>query len=385
MKLRWHRMTMCVLYCMFWISTSATYGQYVTPFPGENPDLSNPYSIVQSVACSSEKLTIKIDAAYEAYDILQFLCGNTNLLVNENDNRGYAYLSDVKQYFTPYKDSSIVQRARMLMANWPVDAAPTIIALLDSNMRIRSEFKNQSIIDDYIGESNRDFFVEILRDFCRITHFNIFYSNESPFYQSLLSDYRKVIAGKSFTSDIERYTGCEKAAYVFVLEPMNLKGNFGISLINKISSQENAIMYFRARKWVNTNPIFYDDEAISTIYHELAHSICNGLVDKHWKDFDKYSYQTSKLDAKLMEKNGYGNPPRWKTMVYEHIVRSIANRLTTKVSTSIGEADYSAQIETYGFIYLSNLCDALKKYENNRGLYPQIDSYMLQLAEAFSK
>ena len=231
------------------------------PFPSEDPDLSRPYAIAASEAAAASRLTVKIDAAYEAYDSLLYAMGLTYMLVNDVDTPNYAYYADIKAYFTKYRSDPLVDRAKRLMGRLPVDMAPCVIAMLDGQMAIKVDYSFPDALKGYMDERSLGFFVEILRDYCALTDFNSFYEAHRSFYKTVLRAYREGIAGRDMLADAESYVGLKKGAYEFILEPMQRGGNF------------------------SGMPVFFDESALVTIYHEMAHSLCNALVDKHWSDF----------------------------------------------------------------------------------------------------
>jgi hypothetical protein len=127
-------------------------------------------------------------------------------------------------------------------------------------------------------------------------------------------------------------------------------------------------------------PVFYDESAKNTLRHEFSHPFCNPWVESNWSSFSPYADLVTRLNGMLMASQGYGNPPGWGTMVYEHVVRAVTVRLSALESEFQGASDLSKEINQNGFIFLDALCNSLKAYEADRASYPDLDSYMPELA-----
>jgi hypothetical protein len=94
------------------------------------------------------------------------------------------------------------------------------------------------------------------------------------------------------------------------------------------------------------------------VWHEFSHSFVNPLVDKHYKEFEKYK-ALEKPILNLMRKVGYG---RWDVILYEHIVRAVTAVLTHKqYGAEKANLDIKAERDQ-GFIYIDSLYSKILAY-----------------------
>ena len=110
----------------------------------------------------------------------------------------------------------------------------------------------------------------------------------------------------------------------------------------------------------------------------------NPLVDEYWDSIEPYKEIKEKLDYRLMESQGYGYPPLWETIVYEHMVRAAATRITALEDPIAGVSALQKELDN-GFLFVEGLCEKLQEYEGNRTNYPTIDSFFPQLITAFDR
>ena len=375
---------------IFLLLPSCRQNLYLQLFEGKSPDATNYYPISSNEAVVVNGLRISIDARWEAYSVIRVLLGQYDMINwhdEETEVPDYQYLNNVNDYFREYEDSNVIEMAReMYTLNFPVDAPPEYIQYLDGNLALRDDVVMSSDWLEFFGDDRWTyFFIEILQDFVHLTNFNSFFEQNREFYASVLTSYTATIQEWTFQDEIEGYFGETRSSYDIVLEPLQRGGNYGVEVRTVGTEAAEAYLYFRIRGFDGQTPIFYDENARITLRHEFAHIFCNPLIDLHWSELARFDELNEHLDSALMAEQGYGDAPTWKTMVYEHVVRAIASRLTFLESEVLGSADLYEQTEVNGFIYVEGLCSSLEIYENNRETYPTISAYFPDLIEAFAE
>lgn len=374
---------MAVIFISFLLIECRT--PYSPIFAGTEPDPNNYYDIASNELIFSGSIPIYIDAGYEAYCVLQILRGNTELMVNFWNHRTYQYYKDVMDYFSKYRFSETVLKAgELLRNNFAVDLPPALIQILDNRLKINEDLLFDSLDSTYNGLRGCYFFVELLQNFINETDFNIFYEDHRDFYKILLAEYAQEFDRKNLTAGIASYFGNERTNASIVLEPLHQIGNFGIHLESNSTGTEYDYLYFRIRGFNDNVPYFFDEEGENTVRHEFSHLYLNGLVDDYWDVIEPYGGIVETLDYDLMENQGYGNPPSWKTMVYEHIVRATTVRIATIADPIAGEAALQRERDS-GFLFVEGLCEKLEEYEADRVTYPDIDSFFPELITAFDR
>lgn len=363
----------CVLFITYLTSCNQ---QYSPIFDGEEPDITNDYHISESEYSIVNGINYEINIIYEAYCVLRILNGHTNLWVNDADHGNYTYYKSVLNYFGKYSTNDTVKRADIVFESITLDLPPTLVQVLDQNLSVRSDLnlihikENDTLWREYL------FFVETIQKFCILTDFNKFYEENRSFYRSLLDDYITAQNSNYNLENIGTYYGYISENNSIILEPLQHGGNFGVQLRQNNDIYESYI-YIRPRTFINNIPNFFREEGLNTLIHEFSHTYINKLVDSNWNELNKYNYLLDEYDFQKMGTLGYGNPPEWKTIVYEQYVRAATARLTYLYKSELGEQSLNDENDK-GFILTELLYNTLIEYENNRNIYPNIDSFFNQ-------
>ncbi len=302
-------------------------------------------------------LNIIIDKRMEMLSIIQYLAGSELISVKK-----ISYVDSINKYFEPFKKHKAVELCKEMEKKGFNADAPVALMLY-----LNSDFKIVKKIDEYIikrakGEDKINEFVKVLQDFNTETNFDKFFSdNYTILYQSM-----KMLIDSNFKNfneikTIERFYGYKQNSYNIILVALSGAG-YG-PRIDAGNGRYDVYNIVGFSTTINKVPAYRDEQIFKyMVWHEFSHSFVNQLVDKYYKEFEKYKSLENPI-LSMMSKIGY---PRWDVILYEHIVRAITTTLTfEKYGKEKAEKALKGE-KDQGFIYIDSLYSKILNYSQNK-------------------
>ena len=323
----------------------------------------------------SREAAVVVDPRIELMSVLQVLTDYP--LTTYLD---HSYKKEVRERFSAHSNHPAVATFRsMWKKEFRFSTVPEAIMAFTPppELAVRRPLKAE-ILEGAGGQAQLDQLIAEMRDFVRASEFDRFFAQKQPYYARLISRTAPVV--KSVIGPLEDYLGTELGDTTVVLGPLLHEGGFLSSYAND-SGQPEIYAFIGPDKVVDGLPDFGTAERLEPlISHEFAHSVINPLTERHSVEVNARAAVFPPIAAKMKE-NGYGT---WEQTVYEHVIRAITVRLTTR---SRGEAAGKAALDEElkrGFVYVPALVRKLEEYERNRASYPTIGDYFPKLLTAFA-
>ena len=121
----------------------------------------------------------------------------------------------------------------------------------------------------------------------------------------------------------------------------------------------------------NGKPMF-DEEAVSTLFHEFCHSYTNPIVDKFLPELEFTGKELYSDVEQRMRGMAYGS---WQIMMREYIVRVCVINYHRRYQASSGVKRLVRREVGNGFIDMRELDAVVSKYESQRDKYPTFESF----------
>lgn len=326
-------------------------------------------------------INISVDPRIELIGIVMYLSDNArNDLGYINDDESMEYIKNVDNHFLKFKNHEAVQKYTSIMDyGYAYDAPPHSMLYLNNPPNIKNSLDKykkdlEAIYLRAGGKEEFDGFIEDLSSFATESNFSEFYNDNIDYYNKIIDDTINRVGDLNFIDEIESYYGESNDSYNIILNSLVKGGNFGPSVDKNLYSIVGVL------DMKNGMPIFEDGYNFKYISrHEFSHSFVNLLTSKNIEEVNKYKNLMNPI-ADKMSSMAYTT---WETCVNEHIVRAVVIRIT-----EIVEGEESAQQllnweKECGFIYIEQIIEVLKEYENNRDKYKSFEEIYPQIIEVF--
>lgn len=373
MKKRWPK----VLAVMLFLIVFAGVLFYTLVINDLIPASGEEKSEITAVSIQNGDLKISVDPRIELLSSVQ-LVSKYKLL----GRLTFQYKNDMDNYFKSFKDHDAVKHCTWMASHgFTYDAPPTVmlhlsdppflkqIALYDNQLKLRGS-----------GTYNLRKFSRLLKDYSLDSDFTSFYNNNNAYYKKIVEDTSMSLQDADIVKDLEDYYGIKQKSYNLILAPLFHPGGYGIKV-----NEENGIFDTYAiigpYKTEDQIPVYDGKEIRELIWHEFSHSFINPLNESHKNEISRYSslYEPIKI---IMKSSAYTN---WETCVNEHLVRAVTTRLAY-LKLGVNEGDAALQYEKKcGFIYIEELCNKLKVYEENRDQYKTLDDFYTEILKSFDR
>jgi len=321
----------------------------------------------------------KTDQRIELMSIVFRLAGSPEY----NMNPFKSYVSDIDEWFGPYKNHPVVLLAKQLRMTRGVsyDAVMSMAIHLGQPPALKPLVPFKSGVPDHRwGRSGSTRFLKLLRDFYQESGFSQFYANHQAMYTLAENRMNGVLAKVNFDW-FEQFYGIKSSGrFNLILGIGNGGGNYGPKIIFPDGSED---LYAIMGTWLidqDGNPD-YNESVLSTIIHEFNHSFANPLVERNVKILEAPGKALFNPVKDQMSKMAYGN---WKTVMYESLVRaSVIQYFIDNHSPENQIRRMKVAEMSNGFLWTPQLVDLLKEYENNRNTFPELSAFMPRIAALY--
>ncbi|MBA7694945.1 hypothetical protein ES703_103561 [subsurface metagenome] len=155
--------------------------------------------------------------------------------------------------------------------------------------------------------------------------------------------------------------------------------SYGVRFTTEGTSEKYAIVGMRPFDPANT--VIFRPMQIGTTVHEFCHSFVNPVVDKYIDQMQPAGKRLFATHGPAMRMSGY---QRWQTVMYETAVRACVMSFV-RHSFEPMYLEYFLRDEVKsGFVWIEDMGNFLKTYENNRDKYPTFESFFPEFAAFFN-
>jgi len=319
----------------------------------------------------------KVDKRFELLSIVFRLAGN------EEYNATYfkKYTDKVESHFEQYKNHEIVKFAKELKERNEIshEAVMNMAIILDDNLNPLIDFSNN--VPERWSKDEAIIFVKLLQKFYKDAKCEEFFRENEELFREVSNRFSQVYrtldlnwfqsfygkkAEENFNISVSLGCGAHSYGSSYTL-PNTVKEVFAIMGTWKVDE--------------TGMPVYEKDEYLPTIVHEFNHSFVNPLLAKYKESFEESGKGIYKAVEYEMSQQAYGN---WQFMLNEALVR--ASVIKYFIDHGVSESEIQMMLNNEfnkGFLWINGLVDELKKYGNQRSIYPTLESYIPNLSNAY--
>ncbi|HPS83480.1 MAG TPA: DUF4932 domain-containing protein, partial [Bacteroidales bacterium] len=297
-----------------------------------------------------------------------------------NNTTVESYTSKVDEYFNPFSDHEVVKLAKLVRRKNGVSYDAVMSMAVHLEIRIDSLFLIKDVLESSLDERWGNYsspFVAQLNDFYRKTKFKYFFDSNKEFY-SVVENRFSSITDKVDLNWFQTFFGAEASEKYNVIISLINYGNYGpcVRYTNGITD----IFSINCAWDVDSAGIpVFRNSILKVLVHEMCHSFCNPAGDKFFPEMDTVAEKFFRINENKFNMQAYGKA---YTIVNEILVRASAIMYFIDHGCTIDEVkDMILYEQGHGFIWIDQLVELLKKYENNRTQYPTFESIMPEVAK----
>ena len=323
----------------------------------------------------------KVDKRVELLSIVFRLAGNSEY----NATQFKLYTDKIEQHFGPFKNHELIKFAEKLRNENEIsfDVVMSMAVHIDENLNPRTEFAESSLEQRWDKDDAVEF-VRLLQSFYKESKFEEFFKDNEKLYREATVRFLPVYDLLDLDWHNSFYGENPSEKFSVILALGNGRSSYGVDYKGADDKRE-AYVLLGAGSVDNVGMVEYETE-INTIFpilvHEFNHSYVNPLLDKYNELFRLNGEKIFKILEPEMRSQAYDD---WKTVLDEALVRAsvIKYLIDHDYDKALIESLSDHEISS-GFLWIRNLVAELEKYDSQRNLYPTLESYIQNLAEAYN-
>jgi len=320
----------------------------------------------------------KIDRRVELLSIVFRLSGNEEY----NATFFKKYTDKVESHFMPNKEHETIQFARELRAKKGIsyDAVMNMAIMLDKDLNPLIDFS--TTLPERWSKDDAVKFVKLLKKFYKDAKCEEFFNVNEALFQEVETRFLPVYEKLDLNWYHSFYGGKTDENFTLIVSIGCGAQNYGPSYMLP-NSEKNVFAIMGTWKVDESGmPGYNQNEYLPTIVHEFNHSFVNQLLAKHKESFDESGREIYKaVEYEMSRQQAYGN---WQIMLNEALVRASVIKYFIDHAANESEIQMMLSNESNnGFLWIKGLVDELKKYDNQRNIYPTLESYMPVLSNAY--
>lgn len=338
--------------------------------------------IYSNIACSQNDILKppQVDKRIELLSIVFRLAESEEY----SSERFSKYTDQIKAHFEPYKNHALIQfikdKLRPRGVGFDAVMAMAIHITDPPQMEAIIPFSNK-IPETRWGKKQATAFLKLLNDFYTDADCESFFKAQADLYRIASKRFTHVYKALDLAWYREFYGTQPKGEFRIINGLGNGGGNYGPKIILE-DGQE--IIYAIMGTWRVDSlglPNYKIENYFPVLLHEFNHSFVNHLVEAEqslFKNSGKIIYEPL---AKTMRRQAYTT---WKVMIQEAIVRAAVVQYLKEhyPGGKIAQNEINTQVNR-GFIWTKELVDKLGAYANKREQYPNLESFIPELAKFF--
>ncbi len=292
------------------------------------------------------------------------------------------YTDKIQAHYKPYKNHGLIAFVKKLREENGVgyDAVMSMAVHLDSKFNPLVEFTDK-IPDERWGKDNAYKFVKLLKEFYKESNSDKFFKENQNLYKEVGEKFLPVYEHLDLAWYTSFYGKKPTEKFVIVNGLGNGGGNFGPSITFPNGERE---VYAIMGTW-ETDSLgmakFTLGNYFPILLHEFNHSFTNYLLEKDPEPFSKSGEKIYEAVENEMTNQAYGN---WETMLNEALVRAAVIKYMKDHKFTDKEIQDETNIQlNRAFLWIEDLVAELEKYDQQRSIYPTLESYLPNIIKAY--
>ncbi len=302
-----------------------------------------------------------------------------------SSNKFPIYVEKIEEHFEPYKNHELIKYIKKKLRKKGIgyDAVMQMAVSLSENYPFQPivPFSSQ-IPEERWGKQRANKFLLLLNKFYEDTECDEFFKSNKQLYSTASDKFKKVYDELDINWYQNFYGQKPKGEFRIVNGLGNGGGNYGPSIT--INGQE--IIYAIMGTWSVDSlgvPQYDVDDYFPILLHEFNHSFVNHIVEKYHTELSKSGKTIFDVLSAKMESQAYVT---WQTMYAEAVVRAgvIKYLKDHNYPNEFIETELNDEINR-GFLWTEQLVQELERYDQNRDVFPTLESFMPELVKFFDK
>ncbi|MEA4916616.1 DUF4932 domain-containing protein [Proteiniphilum sp.] len=330
---------------------------------------------------AGEKLFIespKVDKRVELLSIVFRLAENKEY----NATIFKKYTDRVEKHFNAYKNHELIKFAKTLKENKGIsyDAVVSMAVVLDDNLNSMIDFST-TLPEKRWNRDDANKFIQLLKEFYKDAECERFFRENEAFFLEVSNRFSPIYKTIDLNWFQSFYNKKVEENFNIIIGPGCGRQNYGSSYTLPNAKKEMFAIMGIWKVDKSGMPIYEKDAYLPTIIHEFNHSFINPLLAENEEAFEENGKEIYKAVEYEMSQQAYGN---WQTMLNEALVR--ASVIKYFIDHGVNETEIQMMLNkeiNNGFIWIKGLVDELTKYDNQRDIYPTLESYMPVLSNAY--
>lgn len=298
------------------------------------------------------------------------------------------YAKEVDIAFGSFQSHPVVQLARKYRSQSGIsyDAVAAYglhLTINESNEIVLRDIYQEGSDDsfDRWSEAQKQAFLKPLNDFYRESQFHNWYTKQQNIYERVEEAFDNINKHIDY-SWFSNFFGPQKGSeFHVVLSLLVGPHNYGCSAKLKNGSNILNPVIGCCRIDDEDNINFNENDVLPIIIHEFCHHYCNPLNLQYWSLMSKTAQQVYQLKEDELNRAAYGSSI---IMMNETFVRAAVIRYMKTHYPTINDVELIRNEEQNGFLLTQTVCNALKRYEQNRNQYNTMSDYMPTLSDAIN-
>jgi len=315
---------------------------------------------------------------------VELLCIVFRLAGHEEYNATYfkKYTDKVESHFNQYKDHEIIKFARELRNKKGIsyEAVVNMAIILDD--RLNPIINLSTTLPERWSKDETIKFVRLLRKFYKDAKCEEFFNDNEALFQEVAARFRPAYEKLDLNWYSSFYGKKANENFNLIVSIGCGAQNYGPSYMLPDAKKEVFAIMGTWKVDESGMPVYEQDEYFPTIVHEFNHSFINPLLAKYKESFEESGKGIYKaVEYEMSRQQAYGN---WEIMLNEALVRASVIEYFTDHIASESEIQMMLNNESNkGFLWIKGLVAELKKYDNQRDIYPTLESYLPNLSNAY--
>lgn len=294
------------------------------------------------------------------------------------------YTDKINAHYAPYKNHKLIEFIKKIRRENGIgyDAVMKIAIHLDENLNPITEFTD-NVPEGRWGKENADQFVKLLKEFYKQSNSKKFFKDNGELYEEASKRFLDIYNLLDVDWYKKFYGKAPEEEFIIINGLGNGGGNYGVS--SHLPNQKKKVYAIMGAWSVDDSGMIVfprKSNYLGIMIHEFCHSFVNYLLDQNPTPFQKNGEKIFELVKDKMEKQAYNN---WQTMLNEALVR--ASVIKYAIDHNIPKENIQEMIQQekkLGFVWIEDLLAELEKYDKQRDIYPTLESYISNLAEAYN-
>ena len=319
----------------------------------------------------------KIDKRVELLSIVFRLAGNDEY----NATYFKKYTDKVESHFKQYMDHEIIKFARELRQKGiSYEAVMSMAIILDDSLNPVIDFSTS--VPERWSKDEAIKFVRLLKKFYKDARCKEFFSDNEALFQEVATRFRPAYEKLDLNWFQSFFGKISNESFTIVVSLGCGAQNYGPSYTSPNSEKKAFALMGTWKIDESGMPVYNQDEYLPTIIHEFNHSFVNPLLANNKEPFEESGKGIYKaVEYEMSRQQAYGD---WQIMLNEALVRASVIKYFIDHGASETEIQTMQNNESNkGFIWIKGLVAELKKYDNERGTYPTLESYLPNLSNAY--